>query len=319
MLFRRSKPFSKKSLSIRALRRRLKLAKEEEARIEALVVETMTATTAEDHSADTEAVTGESQAHENASEDEDHVPEDEDSDDETSEDNYAEDENYNLEVDIEHAFIDDGFLDYVRKNHSSLPPTDDDDLGIGKDYTASTTVKRCARYLAYVLTSYPDMVPDRNLSYSTLFRDVIYHKEEKVHEFCKFMRTAHSYTPSTVCNIILDLMKGARWAHFYSAEGQSDERAFARFAAVISQRKKQWTRLLLQERAKGKRKNSFENLIKNGDIPADGLRGMQKTLAPLISSVMQKMKTIVDKKVEQNYYDIIISYSLIQYLFSRCA
>jgi len=227
-----------------------------------------------------------------------------DSDDSNSDsdddEDYAEDENYNLEVEIEYSFINDGFLDYIRKNHSSLPPPDDEDLGLSKDYTASSTVKRCARYLAYVLTSYPQMAPNRSMSYSTLFRTVIYHKEEKIHEFCKFMRAAHSYTPATICNIILDLMKGARWSHYYSDEGQSDETAFARFSSVIAQRKKQWTRLLVQERAKAKRKNSFETLIKNGDIPADGLRGMQKTLAPLIPIIMAKVKSVVDKKVNKN-------------------
>lgn len=294
MSIHKSKPIrksSKKRLSIRSIRRHFKQAKEIKARCDELLLPAAV----DDHSLDT----GVEDGRDNVYADED--IQDDDDDDETnrneSEDNYAEDENYNLEVDIEYAFINDGFLDYIKKNHSSLPPADDDDLGIGKDYTASTTVKRCARYLAYILTSYPDMAPDRNLQFSTLFKSVIYHKEEKIHEFCRYMRASHSYSPSTICNIILDLMKGARWAHFYSGDSQCDERAFARFSVVISQRKKQWTRLLLRERAKGKRKNSFETLIKNGDIPADGLRGMQRVLAPLIPIIMGKLQTVIDSKV----------------------
>lgn len=217
-----------------------------------------------------------------------------------SEDDFQADENYNLEVDIELAFIEDGFLDYIQKNHSSLPPTDDADLGIGKDYAATTAVKRCARYLAFVLTMHPDMVERGTKSYTSLFRKVIYHREDKVHEFCKVMRSAHSYTCGTICNIILDLMKGGKWVHFYS-NGKSNDHAFTRFSNAISMRRRQWTRLMRRERAKGKNKNSLEDLIAKGDIPFNGLKGMQSALEPKITAVYNKVKEMVKNKVKSYY------------------
>ena len=216
------------------------------------------------------------------------------------EDDFQADENYNLEVDIELAFIDDGFLEYIQKNHSSLPPTDDGDLGIGKDYAATTAVKRCARYLAFVLTTYPDMVKREKRTYTSIFRKLVYHRDDKIHEFCKVMRSAHCYTCGTICNIILDLMKGGRWVHFYS-KGKSNDHAFTRFSNAISMRKRQWTRLMRRERAKDKNKNSLENLIAKGDIPYNGLRGMQSALEPKILAIYNQVKEMVKKKVNPDH------------------
>jgi hypothetical protein len=232
------------------------------------------------------------------------------SDSDCDEDDFQADENYNLEVDIELAFIEDGLLEYIQKNHSSLPPTDDTDLGIGKDYTATTAVKRCARYLAFVLTNYPDMIKRGTKSYTSLFRKLIYHRDDKIHEFCKVMRSAHSYTCGTICNIILDLMKGGKWAHFYS-KGKSNDHAFTRFSNAISMRRRQWTRLLRRERAKSKNKNSLEELIAKGDIPYNGLKGMQSALEPKIASVFHKVKEMVKNKVISRMFSISDIYFLI--------
>jgi hypothetical protein len=92
-------------------------------------------------------------------------------------------------------------------------------------------------------------------------------------------------------------MKGGKWVHFYS-NGKSNDHAFTRFSNAISMRRRQWTRLMRRERAKGKNKNSLEELIAKGDIPFNGLKGMQSALEPKIKAIYNKVKEMIKNKVK---------------------
>jgi hypothetical protein len=62
-------------------------------------------------------------------------------------------------------------------------------------------------------------------------------------------------------------------------------------------RKKQWTRLMKRERAKVKNQTSLESLIAKGDIPFNGLKGMQTALEPKIKQIFKSVKKIMRHKV----------------------